>query len=151
MRVKKTLSLASGKRPSTVHHVQNTATDTEKPPRVRGDLLARLRAGHKNADIRTQQGLGTHSGGVATRTVARAEDGHASFETVERLAKTLGVSPWELWIPLDPQAAPPTPASDTLPDGFDLAAAIGQPQDPASGETAHAKLNRILAILESRP
>lgn len=84
-----------------------TTTDTEKSPRVRGDLLERIRAGHSDPRLRTQQGLGSHSGGVSTRTVARAEDGYASFETVERLALTLGVSPWDLWIPLDADAAVP--------------------------------------------
>lgn len=127
MRVNQNLSLVTRERLDTVANVAKK----EQPPRVKGDELARVRAGHRDAKLRTQQSLATHAG-MSTRTVARAEDGYASFETVEQLAMVLGVPVWDLWIPLDPAFAPPGGAASAA----------------ASTSGADGKLDEILSILK---
>lgn len=116
-------------------------------PRVRGDLLRKLRVAHDEPKLRTQQGLAS-AADVATRTVARAEEGYARFETVEELAATLGVPPWDLWIPLA--------GLDTQPAGdpsSPLDATAGHAQDGVIDllDAMDAKLDKLIRYMERGP
>lgn len=71
--------------------------------RIEGKRLAQVRAEHDVYDTRDKVAV---AAGLNSKSVQRAEQGNATYETLEAICFVLGENPLHYWVPLDDRARP---------------------------------------------